>query len=232
MLNSLVSDWTTIVSRVPQGSILGPLLFSIYMNDLPKLVYQSEVALFADDIVVYCPKTDALLVQDHLNSDLASLPQWATTNGFKINISKCHAMLFARKHRKNQVSSLKFLINHESILPEKLVKYFGVYVDQDLTWSSSHVGHVRRKSLTALATIQRVSLHKVLITPHNAFTLPHLTYCCVVWHFCTKTMSANLQWVQNYVKRIMLKKPPRTSSDVYFNLLGWLTLYQHCCLNL
>ena len=79
------------------------------MNDLPKVVYHSKVALFADDITFYCSVyyTLTLIWHHFLNGPLA-------TNGFKINISKCHA----RKHRRSQVSLLKFLINHKSILPE------------------------------------------------------------------------------------------------------------------
>ena len=143
-------------------------------------------------------------------------------------------MIFVRKRWRNCVSSSKLLINNKPILFEKSVKYLGVLVDQDLTWSL-HVGHVRKRSLAALATIRRVSVYmptRVLIALYNAFVLPHFTYCCVVWHFCSKTASTNLQRVQNYAMRIILKKPPRTSSDVYLSLLGWLTLYQHCCMNL
>ena len=72
----------------------------------------------------------------------------------------------------------------------------------------------------------------VLIALYNAFVLPYFTYCCVVWHFCTTTMSDNLQRDQNYAMRIVLKKPPRTSSDLCHGLLGWLTLFQYLCITL
>ena len=143
-------------------------------------------------------------------------------------------MIFTRKHRRSEVSSVNFLLNGDLILPQTSVKYLGVLVDQDFTWSLQ-VGHVRTKSLAALAAIRRVSMYmptRVLLALYNAFVLPHFNYCCVVWHFCSKSMSINLQQVQNYAMQIILKKPPRTSSEVCLHLLGWLNLYQRRCINL
>ena len=168
------------------------------MNDLPANICHSQNALFADDIAMYVTNADAVLVQAHIDSDLTSLSQWTTTNGFKINISKCQSMVLARRHRRSQ-ASIKFLIINVPLLPQKCVKYLGVLVDQDLKWSQQ-VNHIRRKSLAALALVRQVSSFmptKVLLSLYNAFVLPHLTYCCVVWHFCSNTLSDNLQRVQN-----------------------------------
>ena len=170
---------------------------------------------------MYVTNADTALIQAHINSDLASLSQWATTNGVKINISKCQSMVLARRHWRSQ-ASIKFLINNVRLLPQKCVKYLGVLVDQDLNWSQQ-VSHIRRKSLAALALVRRVSSimpTKVLLSLYNAFVLPHLTYCCVVWHFCSNTLSDNLQRVQNFAMRIILKKPARTSSNFCLTQLG------------
>ena len=110
-LGPYISDWATVIRGVPQGYVLGALLFSIYMNNLPETMCHPQIALFADDIVMYVTNVDAVLVQAHINSDLALLCQWATTNGFRINISKCQSMVLARRHQRRQVSSIQFLIN-------------------------------------------------------------------------------------------------------------------------
>ena len=73
-------------------------------------------------------------------------------------------------------------------------------------------------------------LTTLLKTLYKAFVLPYLTYCCCVWHFCSKTVSDHLQRVQNYAMRVILKKPPRTSSCTCLQSLGWRTVYQHRCL--
>ena len=91
VLDHTFSDWAIVVRGVPQGSVLGPLLFSIYMNDLPGIMHHSQIALFADDIAMYFSNADAVLIQAHINSDLALLSQWAAANGSRINISKCQS---------------------------------------------------------------------------------------------------------------------------------------------
>ena len=204
------------------------------MNDLPVNICHSQIALFAVDIAVYVTNADTALIQAHINSNLASLSQWATTNGVKINISKCQSMVLARRHWRSQ-ASIKFLINNVPLLPQKCVKYLGVLVDQDLNWSQQ-VSHISRKSLATLALVRRVSSimpTKVLLSLYNAFVLPHLTYCCMVWHFCSNTLlSENLQRVQNFAMRIILKKPARTSSNFCLTQLGWSSLFQRCCIAL
>ena len=184
VLNHSFSDWAMVVRGVPQGSVLGPLLFSIYMNDLPGNMCHSQIALFADDIAMYVTNADAAIVQAHIDSDLALLSQWATTNGFKINVSKCQSMVLTGRHRRSWADSIQFLISDVPLLPQKCVKYLGVLVDQDLNWSQQ-VSHVRRKSLAALAIVRRVSSYmstRVLILLYNAFfTTPYLLLCGVAF---------------------------------------------------
>ena len=154
-----------------------------------------------------------------------------TSNGFTVNVSKSQSMLLARRRRRHQLSSIQFLLNNSVLQLSKSVKYLGIIVDEGLSWSEQ-IGHVRRRSLSALAAIRKVSLYlssNVLITLYNAFVLPYLTYCCVVWHFCSKTSSDNLQRVQNYAMRVILRQPPRTSSQYCLNLLNWMNLYQQRC---
>ena len=179
--------------RVPQGSVLGPLFFIIYMNDLHKVI-RSHLHLFADDIALYTSGADPALVQHALNSDLASLFEWVTSNGFTMNISKCQSVFMARRHCRHQLCSIQLLLNNNVLQLQKSVKYLGVIVDDGLTWSDQ-IRYIHKKSLAALAAICRVTMYlssNILITLYNAFVLPYLTYCCVVWHFCSKSLSDNL----------------------------------------
>ena len=218
------SDWATVHCGVPQGFILRPLLFIIYMNDLPNVICHSHLHLFADDITMYTSDADPVIVQDNLISDLASLFEWVTCNGFAVNVSKSQSMLLARRRRRHQLSSIR-LLNNNALWVHKFVKYLGVIVDENLSWSEQ-VRNVSQRSLSAIAAIHRVSLRlssDILITLYNAFILPYLTYCCLVWHFCPQTVSDNLQCVQNYAMRLILKLPSRTSSGCsYLRLLNWM----------
>ena len=182
------------------------------MNGLPNVI-NSHLHLFADDIAMYTSGTDPAIVQHKLNSDLASLFEWMTSNGFTVNMSKCQSLFLARRHRRHQLSTIRLLLDNNLIQPQRSIRYLGVIVDEYLNWSD-HVRSVRRRSLAALAAIQKVSIclsSKILTTLYNAFVLPYLTYCCVVWHFCSKSLTDNLQRVQNYAMRLILKQPPRTT---------------------
>ena len=142
-----------------------------------------------------------------------------TSNGFTVNVTKSRSILLARRRRRHLLSSIQFLF---ILQLNKSIKYLGIIMDEGLSWLEQ-IGYVRRRSLSALAAIRKVSLYlssNVLVTLYSAFVLPYLTYCCVVWHFCSKTSSDNLQRVQNYAMRVILRKPPRTSSQYCLNLLN------------
>ena len=160
-----------------------------------------------------------------------------TSNGFEVNVSKSQSMLMARRYRRHQLSSMQFLMNNNVLQLHKSVKYLDVIVDEGLSWSEQNE-YVRRslsvlaRSLSVLAAIRSVNLYlssNVLVTLYNAFVLPYLTYCCVVWHFCSKTASDNLQRVQNYAMRVILWQPPRTSSQYCLCLLNWMNLFKQRC---
>ena len=232
VLDHVYSDWATVMRGVPQGSVLGPLLFIIYMNDLPAVIQHSHMNLFADDIALYVIHSDPCTVQTYLNHDLSLIFQWVTSNGFKVNVSKSQLLLLARRHRRNELSSIQIFLAGNLIQPKSCVKYLGILVDSDLAWTE-HIHSIRKKCLAVLSVIRRISIYMpttLLKTLYKAFVLPCLTYCCCVWHFCSGIVSDHLQRVQNYAMRVVLKKPPRTSSYTCLQSLGWQTLYQHRCL--
>ena len=132
-----------------------------------------------------------------------------------MNISKCQSMVLARKHRRHQLPSIQLLLHNNVIQPQRSVKYLGALVDECLNWSDH-----------ALAAIRRISVYlstNIMIILYNAFVLLYLTYCCVVWHFCSKLLSDQLQCIQI---RMILKQPPGTSSQYCLQLLNWLDLHQ------
>ena len=134
VLGHTFPDWAAVVRGVPQGSVLRPLLF-LSINDLPGNMCHSQIAMFVDDIAMYVTNADATVIQAHIKSDLALLPQWATNNGFKSNTPKCQSMVLAGRCRKSQLASIHFFIENVPLLPQKCVKYLGVLVDQEFNWS-------------------------------------------------------------------------------------------------
>ena len=93
-LDCCCSEWANVLRGVPQGSILGPLLFLLYINDLPDVIKKCTVNMYADDVAIYFANKDMNEVADSLNEDLAHIATWIDTNQLKLNIGKTQLMTF------------------------------------------------------------------------------------------------------------------------------------------
>jgi hypothetical protein len=151
VLDGVYSDWLPITSGVPQGSILGPLLFLVYVNDLPSYTNsQSTIALFADDSKLYksINLPDSTL---HLQNDLNNLHKWSLDWAMKFNKSKCKALRVSRK--KTKIVSQYYLDGQP---PECVpyVKDLGVTVCSDMSWSR-HIEETVAKANRTLGLVKR-----------------------------------------------------------------------------
>ena len=95
----LSSAWGEVYTGVPQGSILGPLLFSIYMNDLPKVVQNCELNLYADDMEMHCSNADLSHAEHDLQEDLHSVQSWLCANCLILSIKKSNVMLVGSRQK-------------------------------------------------------------------------------------------------------------------------------------
>ena len=109
------SDWKDIRRRVPQGSILGPLLFAVYVNDLPSSVSQSEVKQYADDTTLYCVGDSTRDLSTRLNADLAGVANWVEKNGLKLNESKTQMLLLSRRKRAKELENVVVKLNEKEV---------------------------------------------------------------------------------------------------------------------
>ena len=120
-INGCKSDPMNIKTGVPQGSVLGPLLFIICINDLPEHVPKSKVVLYADDTALFFANKESNTIQSVMQNDLTHLSNWFTTNGLVVNGKKSNVMLFGTSQRlaKVEVPSLK--ISESSLKPQKSI---------------------------------------------------------------------------------------------------------------
>ena len=128
-IGDVFSKEVDVTSGIPQGSVLGPLLFLIYVNDIPTNI-KSDIRLFADDCILYRRITN---VEDRviLQNDLNQLAEWTKINGMKINVAKCKHINFSR--RKSQLLHHYFL-NDENINNVPDCKYLGIKLTENLKW--------------------------------------------------------------------------------------------------
>ena len=146
--------WPSIIpvlSGVPQGSVLGPVLFLIFINDLPENI-RSSVRLFADDCVLYRnieSPTDCQILQDDLNS----LAQWEADWQMKFNVAKCHSMRVTR-HPPDKHIQFEYTLHQQRLEPVQSAKYLGITISDDLDWGQ-HISEITSKATKTLGFLRR-----------------------------------------------------------------------------
>ena len=132
-VNGASSDVLDVMCGVPQGSVLGPLLFLIFINDLPAVCKKLKFYLFADDTNIYFESDSLDLLEKTMNKELKKVDKWLTTNRLALNVDKSHFPLFHSSsnipHRK-----IRIKIRNKRITEENDVKFLGVLLDSTLSW--------------------------------------------------------------------------------------------------
>ena len=133
-INDHSSELLDMKYGVPQGSVLGPLLFLIYINDLHKAIKYSTVRHFADDTNLLIKSRSPKQLQKHLNLDLKNLTNWLKANKISLNTSKSELIIFRHPNKKINYD-FKIKIDGKKLIPTEFVKYLGIFIDQHLSWS-------------------------------------------------------------------------------------------------
>lgn len=198
-----------IAAGVPQGSIIAPFLFNIYMNDVPVTTQGSELALYADDAALLFQSQSLRLVEKHLQPALDTLAEWYSDWRIGINTAKTTATLFTRRARHAQPPDI-FLLG-EQLTWTKTSKYLGLVLDHQVTWKP-HIADTTSKVLGKLALLRplfrndhmsleaKVRLYKTIIRPT-------ITYGSPVWGSCRQTLLARLQVAQNRCLKAAARLP-------------------------
>ena len=126
---------------VPQGSILGPLLFLIYINDLPQ-VTNFFIRLYADDTFLCLQHEDIKVLESEVNLELKKVYHWLISNRLTLNISKSKYMLVSKK--KTGIADFAIKINNVALEKCETYKYLGVHFDKNLNWKS-HIDYISKK---------------------------------------------------------------------------------------
>ena len=226
--NNAQSETAKISIGVAQGSILGPLLFVIYVNDLPNVLESCHVTLFADDTVLYCSSKCPKLLQQKLNSDLTRVCDWLKTNHLTINIKKSKFMLIGSGPRLSRLStSLVTSVGDAPLEEVESYKYLGVMISNNLTWHD-HIEFIKSKINKKLGLLKRIKnylpLHSRILF-YNSYILPSFDYADTVWgDRGNETLMADLQILQNKVARIILDLDYGSSASSALKKLAWKDL--------
>ena len=183
MVDSFSSPKSDVLSGVPQGSILGPLLFILYINDLCKidLPASSSLTLYADDILLTHIISDPVIQSfSSIQSSVNSISSWLSSNYLSLNINKTKCMTISRR----SISTPPLYILNKPIQPTGSYTYLGVIISSTLSWSP-HITHICSKARKLIAMIYRTfcphASSTTLIKLYKSIILPHLTYCSSIW---------------------------------------------------
>ena len=149
---------------VPQGSVLGPLLFIIYSNDLPYSLQHCETMLFADDTTVYFTRANMQTLYRSANSDLSTLDYWFRANQLSVNPTKTKYILFAK--RPNLTDECSLFINDERFEKVKSTKFLGLHIDECFSLEH-HIGYCKSKIVSSIYTI---NTSKYILSERNLKT--------------------------------------------------------------
>ena len=190
-VNGCLSDFTTFKRGVQQGTILGPFLFLIYINDLPNCLSFSVPRMYADDTHITYAGSDLHLIQSSLSHDLEKLSKWLVCNRLTLNATKTEFMVIGSRQRLSTLSdTLELSIDNVPIEQVSSVKSLGIYIDENLTWHF-HIDKLCKKIASAIGAIKRVKPfvpQSTLLSVYNSLALSHFNYCSLVWDECGKTL--------------------------------------------
>ena len=226
--NGVSSDTLRITCGVPQGSVLGPLLFLIYINDLPNISEKLQFFLFADDTNIYFDSHDLKTLEKTVNDELKKLSLWLNVNRLALNVSKTNFVIF--RANKPLTHNVTLIMNRKALEQKDHVKYLGVLVDEHLNWGY-HAQLVAKKigrGIGILVKLRQYLNPQMLRNIYHCLVFSHLSYGIQVWGSANVSILNPLIILQKKAVRILANQqhvqiygdpgPLPTTNPIFKNL--------------
>ena len=220
-INSSFSDWKEIKIGVPQGSVLGPLLFNVFINDIFWFTNRTKICNYADDTTIFACHPDLDNIIKQLEEDSTVIVKWFSDNFLKLNDDKCHLMIFGGKSTEATVT-----IGNSKINESDYEKLLGVTFDKKLNFKK-HVEDLYKKANQKLHALARLSNYIDPIKSEilmNSFIRSQFNYCPLVWMFHDRATNSKLNRIQERALRMVCKDSESGLADLKKK---YGTIHQH-----
>ena len=224
-VNNHLSSPSPLNCGVPQGSIIGPLLFLICVNDLPNCSNAGSPRMYADDTNVTLSAANIPDLDSQINSDLKYIDRWLKANKLSLNVAKTEFMVISSRQKLQSLNdyTMNIHIDGVPINQSNQSKSLGLIIDENLSWKA-HIHEISKKVSSGIGALKRV---RPFVSMHTAIKIykgliePHFDYCSAVWDGLTQQLSEKLQKLQNLAIRVITNSSYDTSSRFLLNSLGW-----------
>ena len=225
-INKSHSSWRELLSGVPQGSILGPLLFNIFINDIFWFVEKTKIANYADDNTTYGVEHCIMTLLKSLEEDTFSVLNWFRFNEMIPNQGKCHLMIADIEHKHYDSKSFVYL-EDAFLESEDIVKLLGIHIDKRLKFEH-HINIILKKANSKLHALMRVSKYlnqnklRLLL---KSFIEAQFNYCPLIWMCHSRALNTKINKLHERALRLVYKDKTLTFQQL-LDLDGSFTIHQ------
>ena len=215
--NNASSSLMDITCGVPPGSILGPLLFILYMNDIVNCSGILYFLLFADDTNIFYSSKNHIDLMKTVNDELHKLSEWFRANKLSLNVNKTNYILFGNRSKACFDSNFCILFDNKLLERVANTKFLGVFIDEDLNWKH-HTSQIALKVSRNIGVLNRVKYilsSEILLTLYYSMIHPYFLYCNIVWGGASQIALNSLVCLQKRMLRLISYSMYRAPSRPY-----------------
>ena len=224
-----ISDLKSVQVGVPQGSTLGPIMFIMYINDLPGNLNHSKALMYADDTVLYCSNSSSKVVRKKMQSDLNNVERWFQENRLSLNVSKTKIMTFMSDHKRKSRFEFKFFMKGNLIEEVDKYKYLGVLLDNRLSGDAQYAKTMQTLGwkIKTFGKIRKFLDTNAALTVYKSTILPIIDYCDQFQLLWNAEKLSKLQKLQNWGLRVVFNSSPVKLDEAALHEEAKLTLLKH-----